>query len=206
MPNRDLIKRAVSGDEMAITRILLTFEHPLLQFIHSVFPQQLQSKFSPEDVLQETQAQVAIKIQQFRGDSEGELWCWSKRIAKHQLDSMCRAQRAQKRGGEQNQMLACGEADSTLDPVEQLLADSRDSPRRTAERAERERRLTEQLAHLPTDYAQAIELFHIQHLDLKAVAERMGKTEAAIRGLLDRGKKQLKQHMGNSSQWRSSAS
>ena len=53
---------------------------------------------------------------------------------------------------------------------------------------------------LPDDQRQAIHL-NLSGLSLDEIAETMNRTEAAVRGLLHRAKRALREAMGRSSKW-----
>ena len=55
------------------------------------------------------------------------------------------------------------------------------------------RHLTRALAQLPEDQCQAVVLKHLQGLAVAEVAQQMGRSEAAVAGLLRRGLKGLRE-------------
>ena len=51
---RDLLKRAVAGDQAAQESLLLSYYEPLSKHVAQVFPTSLQAVMSTEDILQQT--------------------------------------------------------------------------------------------------------------------------------------------------------
>jgi RNA polymerase sigma factor (sigma-70 family) len=71
-----------------------------------------------------------------------------------------------------------------------------DLAERWVERQERLVRLAEALAALPDDQRRAVELKHLEGLTLVEVARCMGRTVPAVAGLLQRGLRGLREHLG----------
>jgi len=79
--------------------------------------------------------------------------------------------------------------------LEAFLAAEQSSPSVRAERNEELQRLAEALEKLPESQRQAVELHYLQGLSLADVAAHLGRTKAAIGGLLRRGLDALRASM-----------
>jgi RNA polymerase sigma-70 factor (ECF subfamily) len=77
--------------------------------------------------------------------------------------------------------------------LEVWLAADQSSPSQQAMRHEELLRLTEALAALPDDQRQALELKYLQKQSVAAISTRMGRSRAAVTGLLRRGLKKLRE-------------
>jgi RNA polymerase sigma-70 factor (ECF subfamily) len=71
--------------------------------------------------------------------------------------------------------------------LEAWLASDSTSPSGRVLRQEGLQRLAEALARLPEDQRAALELHHLQGLVVQEVGQRMGRSTAAVAGLLRRG-------------------
>ena len=123
-------------------------------------------------------------------------------IADARLSDTIRAAMRKKRGGDRIdvQPTTPDASASFLNLLNQLSAHGR-SPGSSAAAHEAVDALQVALASLPDDQRQAVWLHHIGNLTLEEVVEKMKRTEPAIRGLLHRGKKALRQSLGKSSAW-----
>ena len=93
--------------------------------------------------------------------------------------------------GRERSLLAAVEDSSAR--LEALLAADQTSPSERAVRHEELRRLAEALAALTEDQRRAVELHHLHGLTVEEVAGMLGRSEAAVGGLLRRGVKRLRE-------------
>ena len=152
-------------------------------------PQQ-QSKFDSSDIVQQTLLNAFAKRDQFRGSSEAELAAWLREILKNNLADAIRDQRRDKRDVRREQSLE-GAIDESFSRTHSWLAAVQSSPSQRAVKQEELLRLAEVMTKLSEAQREAIVLHHLQGLSLAEVAHEMGKTEAAVAGLLFRGLKTL---------------
>jgi RNA polymerase sigma-70 factor (ECF subfamily) len=82
--------------------------------------------------------------------------------------------------------------------LEALLAANGSAPGARLERQERAVRLAAALSRLPEAQREALVLQHWQGWSLAEIAEQMGRTRAAVAGLLKRGLSQLRVEMQDS--------
>ena len=149
-----------------------------------------QAKLDSSDVVQQTLLDAFAKCDQFRGSSEAELAAWLREILKNNLADAIRDQRREKRDIRREQPLE-GAIDASFSRTHSWLAAVQSSPSQRAVKQEELLRLAEVMTKLPEAQREAIVLHHLQGLSLADVAQEMGKTEAAVAGLLFRGLKTL---------------
>ncbi len=152
----------------------------------------LRSKLDPSDVAQETILKAHEKLEQFRGTTEAEFASWLRRIlANYLIDA------ARKFGvaGAANALEHSLEhaLDQSSARLEELLARDDPSPSHHVSRQEQLLRLAAALDRLPADQRAALELKHLQGCTVAAISEELGRTKAAVGGLLRRGMHSLRQ-------------
>ncbi|HWG42434.1 MAG TPA: sigma-70 family RNA polymerase sigma factor [Gemmataceae bacterium] len=149
----------------------------------------LRGKLDPSDVVQQTLVKAHQNAGQFRGQSDGERVAWLRRILANTLTDAARKFRCEVALG-QSLEKALNESSARL---EAWLAKNQESPDEQANRQEQLLRLAEALGQLPDDQRRVIELHHLQERLLADIAQDMGRTEAAVAGLLRRGRKKLRE-------------
>ena len=107
---------------------------------------------------------------------------------------------AQKRGGKFRRVSsrAAGQSSSIADLLD-VISSGSPSPSLQAARAEGIQILLIQLSSLPEDYRKAIRLHHLEGRSLEEVARSMGRAPDAVRGILYRARKKLRDGLGRSS-------
>src|SRR6185312_11540800 len=149
----------------------------------------LRGKLDPSDVVQQTLVKAYEKAEQFRGETEGERAAWLRRILANTLTDAARKFRCEVALGQSLEQ-ALHESSARL---EAWLTRDQQSPSEQVDRQEQLLHLAEALSRLPDDQRRAIELHHLQDRVLADIAQEMGRTEAAVAGLLRRGRKKLRE-------------
>ena len=157
---------------------------------------QLQGRFDPADLVQQSLLEAHQKREQFLGSSEAELAAWLRQILAHNLADALRAAQRGKRDVRLEQSLE-GMLEESSARLEACLAADQSSPSAQALANERLTRLADSLAQLPPDQREAVTLHHLQGRTLAELAEQMQRTEASVAGLLRRGLKKLRELMGD---------
>jgi RNA polymerase sigma-70 factor (ECF subfamily) len=148
----------------------------------------LLGKFDPSDIVQETLLKAHAKRAQFQGGTDTELAAWLRTILTNTLAEVGRRFGGPERNVELEQSLE----QSSL-RLERWLADVRPGPDQHAQRNELLLRLAEALARLPEDQRTALELKHLHGHSVAEVGQLLGRTPAAVAGLLRRGLEALRQ-------------
>ncbi len=151
----------------------------------------LQGKLDPSDVVQQTLVKAHQNRGQFRGHTDAEWAAWLRRILANTITDAARKFRREV-ALEPLVEQALHESSARL---EAWLAADDSSPSERVVRQEHLLRLADALAQLPPDQRQAVELRYLRDSSVARVAEQMGRTEAAVAGLLRRGLKQLRQRL-----------
>jgi RNA polymerase sigma-70 factor (ECF subfamily) len=155
------------------------------------FDARLRALAESSDVVQQTLLRAHERIGQFQGTSEAELRAWLRTILTRQMTDLAR------RAG-QPHWLSRHSWDTALEQSSARLADEQPSPGEQAQRREQLLRLAEALARLPEDQRTAVELHHLEGHSVVEVGRRMGRSAGSVAGLLHRGLKALREHLGES--------
>jgi len=151
------------------------------------------NRIDPSDVVQQTLLEAHAKADQFHGD-DSALAAWLRQALVNNLRDAWRARHRDKRDIRREQAVAESVAQSSA-LLERMLAAPDSSPSQRIVRNEELLRLADALAQLPQAQREAIVLHHLQDCSLSETARSLGKTDAAVAGLLHRGLKKLREIM-----------
>jgi RNA polymerase sigma-70 factor (ECF subfamily) len=157
----------------------------------------LQGKLDASDIVQQTLLKAHEKIGQFRGRTDAELAAWLRAILANNLAEAARRYGADARDVARERSLEA-RLDESSARLESCLHADESSPSQRAMRHEQLIDLARSLAALPDDQRRAVELHHLKGMTVAEVGEQMQRSRAAVVGLLFRGLKALRQHMGAS--------
>jgi RNA polymerase sigma-70 factor, ECF subfamily len=155
------------------------------------------ARLDPSDIVQQSLLDACRKNDQFRGTTDAERVAWLKQILANNLADAVRGLARAKRDIARERPLEAEVGDS-FSRVEGWLATSQSSPSQQAVRADELLCMADALASLPSLQQEAIVLHHLQGLPLAEVGQQLGKTPAAVAGLLHRGLKRLREMMSGS--------
>jgi RNA polymerase sigma-70 factor (ECF subfamily) len=150
----------------------------------------LRGKLDPSGVVQQTllEAHAAADLLA-RLDSPHRLGWLRIALARNLADEAKRL-RAGKRDARRERPI---DVDASASRLEAWLAAQQSSPSQQAERGEQLVRLADALTALPEAQREAVERHYLLGQPVAAVAAEMGKTPAALAGLLKRGLRQLRE-------------
>jgi RNA polymerase sigma-70 factor (ECF subfamily) len=152
----------------------------------------LQAKLDASDIAQQAILQAHQAKSQFRGQTEAEKLAWLRAILANVLAAATRRFEAKARDIARERSLE-GDLELSSSRLECLFAADQSSPSQRAVRCEELLRLAAALTRLPQEQRQAVELHYLKGLQVADVAEQMGRSRAAVVGLLFRGLKKLRQ-------------
>lgn len=189
--NRTIIGEPTMSQSPVDQEQWLTRHRPYLTLLaRAHLNRHLQARLDSSDIVQQTLLNAFSKRDQFRGWTEAELAAWLREILKHNLADALRDQRRDKRDVRRDRSLEAG-IDASFSRTNDWLVAAQSSPSQKAVKQENLLRLSEALTQLPEAQREAIVLHHLQGLKLAEVAAEIGRSEAAVAGLLFRGLKTL---------------
>ena len=202
---RRLLDAAIAGDAVAAERLLLSHFAALERHIEPRIPAEMRCQVSVEDVLQEVLAQAFRDVKQFQSREGASFLGWLKTIADHRLADWLRAFGRKKRGGDHHRLSAMDFAkSSTIASLIDIVGFDIRRPDHSAQRHEAEMAIRVALASLPEDQRDVLSARYLEGEEVDDIARKLGRTPAAVRGLIKRGKLKLAEVMGRSSEWLSS--
>ena len=154
-----------------------------------------QAKIGGSDIVQQVMLQAVQGLSGFRGDTEAEFRAWLRQILARHLCHLDRDLHRDKRDIRREQSMEQKLAQSSL-RLEGLLAGSDPTPSQNAVLGEHVLALSHAVDRLPDAQRDAIRLHYLEGLKLSEVAEQMDKSTGAVAGLLHRGMKALRDHLG----------
>jgi RNA polymerase sigma-70 factor (ECF subfamily) len=152
------------------------------------FDPRLQGKLEPSDIVQEALLKAHRAREEFRCLGDAEAAAWLRKILFNSMADAVRRFGAQARNVNLERSL-----EESAARLEQWLAADHSSPSAVAMRHEDLFRLAAALAQLPEDQRRAVELMHLRGLSVNETGGLMGRSAAAVGGLLRRGMRKLRE-------------
>ncbi|MGD9634167.1 MAG: RNA polymerase sigma factor [Pirellulales bacterium] len=200
---RELIDRAIQGDATAIEQLLLAHFSRLERHIAANIPATLRRHLSADDVLQDSLTQAFRDFDKY-DPAGGTLRAWLQAIADHRLADAVKRLRRKKRGGDMHRITPADAGKmSTVAELIELVALDEDYPSSAVAGDEAAQALKVALATLPTEQRDVIQSRFFDGMSVKRIARDTDRTEGAVRGLIHRAKKRIREVMGRSSRWMS---
>jgi RNA polymerase sigma-70 factor (ECF subfamily) len=154
----------------------------------------LQGKLDASDLVQQTLLEAFQKREQFQGTTDAERAGWLRGILAHNLADALRAFAQEKRDLSRERSLEESLRASSA-RLERWLVAGDTPPGERVERQERAVRLANALAGLPEAQREALVLQYWHGLTLAQIGEQLGRSPAAVAGLLKRGLKKLRHEL-----------
>jgi RNA polymerase sigma-70 factor (ECF subfamily) len=198
----ELIEQARAGDRACLQQLLWDHYNQLVGFLARRLNGNLQRMVAVEDVVQETYIQAIRDIGNCQATTQASFAAWLSAIAEHRLHDIIKGLYRQKRGGDRRQVegFVSGSAGRLVELVE-LISDHGSTPGRALARHEATHAIRIGIAALPDDQRQAIRLRYLEGKSIEETAASLGRTAAAVNGLVRRAKDSLRTTLLDSSRW-----
>jgi RNA polymerase sigma-70 factor (ECF subfamily) len=197
----ELVRRAKSGDELALTLLLTWCHDRLRQGLARRVPRDLSGILDADDILQEAQVAACRNLSGFKPQGPDAFYRWVATIALRRLRNAIKAQRAAKRGAGRSGGM--GMREESVVALLELMSSPERSPSQKAARIEAAQAVQDALEQLPTAYRQAVQLVYIDGLSVADAAVAMGRSERAVHNLCFKSKKYLGDLLGSASRFMS---
>jgi RNA polymerase sigma-70 factor (ECF subfamily) len=187
----EIEERIRRRDPEALAALLQSHRAQLMAFIERQLGTALRRKVEPDDVFQETSAE-AVRALPTAELGDREPFSWLCQIAERRIiDLHRRFFGAQKRDAGREVPLGSSSADTHRAGLIDMLVATLTTPSQAFSRNAREEKLTAALDKLPAEQREALRLRYVESLPSKQIAERLGKSDAAVRVMLTRSLKKL---------------
>jgi RNA polymerase sigma-70 factor (ECF subfamily) len=206
MPAQDaigeLITRAVAGDRGALGDLLIDHYDVVARRVQRVLPKSLTDQLSIDDLVQQAFVAAIANIKLCKEQSPQSFAAWLDAIAECQAHNVVSASMCQKRGGGRTQAgLPTQSSPSSWNCLVEALTDPTDTASQKLAEHEAVRAIQVAVAGLPEDQRTAVKLHHLDGQSIEATAAEMARTAGAVRGLLQRARRELRAALGRSSRW-----
>ena len=156
----------------------------------------LRRKLDPSDLVQQTLLQAYRALPGFRGTTDAERAAWLRQILARNLAHAVRDYGRAKRDVKRERSIEEAIEDSSA-RLDAWLAAEQSTPSQAAAHNERVLALAGAVDALLEDQREAIVLHYWQGWSLARIGEQMGRTPAAVAGLLHRGLQKLRHVLGD---------
>ncbi|OWY73021.1 hypothetical protein B7486_01350 [cyanobacterium TDX16] len=187
--------------ETALARAIVKRSKSILAYLDRKIPSIYKGQIVAEDILQEVCIHAFQGLSTFRSDGEDSLDRWLTRIVDNALLNRIRDAGRKKRGGGQR-ILRNGDQwkTSCINLLDQVRSPAK-TPSRVAARTEAVGKVLVALSRLRPDVREAVRLRHLTDLSIEEVALQMNRSKASVHSLLYRGLTELKNLMGDQSDY-----
>jgi RNA polymerase sigma-70 factor (ECF subfamily) len=191
-----LLAEARQGRRDSLGALLQLYRNYLHLLARTQIDLHLQGRADASDLVQETFLDACRDFGHFRGQTEGELVAWLRKVLVYNLARLVQQQRGTKKRDVRRevsleQYLAGLEQSSAN--FDAALRGRYSSPSALVHRRERAAVVADALARLPPDYREVLVLRNLEGLAFKEVARQMGRSPGAVRILWVRALDQLRQ-------------
>jgi len=189
------VDQARSGDSLAVSKLLATYHSGLRARALERMDRQLRAKSEPDDILQQVYLTVLRQIAQFQGDTPDAFLNWVRAILDNKVIDARRALHRKVRQVDREVAPQVGGASqSYVNLLDQVYADS-GTPSRVVRHQEALGALMASVSGLSDTHRQVIQLRFLEGRSVADVAQRLGKSQAAVVALTSRALAALRKAM-----------
>ena len=188
---KKLIEQLIAGDPEALAGYVESVRPQLLAFIQRRLGTGLARKVEAEDILQEVSAEAVRALPQTKLNPQA-VFSWICQIAEHRIIDVHRHFfAAQKRDAGREVPLQTPAKGKEGGGLLDLLVASMTSPSQAFSRNVRELRLRVAVEELSAEEQEVLRLRYMENLPTKEIAERVDKSDGALRVMISRSLKRL---------------
>jgi RNA polymerase sigma-70 factor (ECF subfamily) len=192
---RDLIQAARAGQREAYEELFRAHRADLAREIANKMRARRSSRCERSDIVQQTLLDAVAHFDTFEPRGPGSFRRWLVRILENRLYMSVRRERREKRDARRDVQL---ENESVAGSRREATSGSTASPSFGAARREERERVRAALERLPAEHARVIRLVKLEELSIAVAAQRMSRSENAVKKLLARALLALRAELGES--------
>ncbi|MEO1529346.1 MAG: sigma-70 family RNA polymerase sigma factor [Planctomycetota bacterium] len=195
--DQTLVERVAQRDPAALAAYIQAHHARLCGFVRSIMGEHLLAVVEVDDIVQEISTAALSSFETAPLDQYSPME-WLQQLARRRVVDAHRFHFDAKRrdASRQQSMHGSGTGDSGADGgLEKLLAASMTSPSAALSRDVRMQRMQGAIEELGEEQKVAIRMRYADGMPTKTIAEKLGKTDVAIRVLLSRSMRQLEKKL-----------
>lgn len=201
----ELVERIRAGDREAFVQLTEMKRRPLLAFVERKLSDAMKRKVEAQDVVQETLIRAIDSFEEM-DLSQRDPFGWLCHLAERRIiDAHRKYFGAKKRSANKEVALNAPAGNSEEGGLIDLLVASMTSPSKAFSRGQREFKMLEAVDGLNDDARNALHMRYVEGLPSKEIAERLGKSDAAVRVLLTRSLSKLQKTLSQDTLFKSFA-
>lgn len=184
----------MSGEPKGEARNLEDYREYLRLLAQLQLDGRLQGKIDLSGVVQQTMLEAYQALPKYERQDADHLAGWLRRILANNLTDEIRKLKTDKRDLSRERSLEAALQQSSI-RLQAWLDAGQSSPSGHAQRQEQALQLSAALAKLPDAQREALVLRHFHDRSLAQIAQQLGRSHAAVAGLLKRGLQQLRNQL-----------
>ena len=181
--------------DTSFTRNIERFRPILLTLAEAMISPKLQCDLEASDLVQQTLMEAHHHADKLASTESAPFFAWLRTCLKHNILDSIKHLKTQKQGIRRRERAS--ELAHSFDQLDKVFVSDQTSPSQIAQRNEQITILLEILQDLPSNQRTAVIMKHLRGCSLREIAEALCLSEAAVAGLLHRGRQRLVALMEN---------
>ena len=196
--DNDRLQQAIDGDRAALSSLLLEHYDGLHRHITARISNQLQGLVRADDILQQTFVRVAQRISTFEPHHDGAFRAWLKTIAENLLRDAEKRRRRERRAPSEIGAGPLSNQGGRAGRMDRLAGDV-STPAKRVQRRDSIVHMKAAMRQLPREQREVIRRRYLLGQSLDEIANALGCSKDAARGMCYRARQRLRTHMGRTS-------